>query len=187
MNALASARPVEAAEDLIFGQVAIIYARWAVIVAGIVMILAAGNTGQLTVELAPIVLLMAVNFFLHGRHFMERPANRLLVLLASLLDLVVLSAILLTWPGHAGIASPYFVFLYPVVFAFALVFPPVQAAAYGLLAAAAYAGLCLFEGLSNGQADLKTLSMRVVTLAAMAALGTFYWRQQRERRRAPAG
>ena len=76
----------EAAEDLFFGQVAIIYARWAVIVAGIVMILAAGNAGQLTIELVPIVLLMAVNFFLHGRHFMDRPANRLLVLLASLLD-----------------------------------------------------------------------------------------------------
>ena len=29
--------------------------------------------------------------------------------------------------------------------------------------------------------------MTLRSLAAMAALGTFYWRQQRERRRAPAG
>ncbi|TMC14757.1 MAG: hypothetical protein E6J29_02290 [Chloroflexi bacterium] len=173
----------EAAEDLFFGQVAIIYARWAVIVAGIVMILAAGNAGQLTIELVPIVLLMAVNFFLHGRHFMERPANRLLVLLASLLDLAVLSAIVLTWPGGPGLGSPYFVFLYPVVFAFALVFPPAYAAAFGLLAAVAYASVSLFAGLQHGPSDLKSLVMRLVTLSAMAALGTFYWRQQRARRR----
>lgn len=184
----ALARAQEAAEDIFFGQVVLIYARWAVIFAGVVMILTAVNTGQLVIELIPIVLLMALNFFLHGRYFMERPANRLLIAAAGVIDLVLLSAIVVTWPSGGGVASPFFVFLYPVVFAFALVFQPAYAAAFGAIAAALYGAVCYLSTAysANPAADTKTVFMRLVTLLAMAGLGTLYWRKQRDRRRAAA-
>lgn len=182
----ALARAQEAAEDIFFGQVVLIYARWAVIVAGVVMILTAGNTGQLIAELIPIVLLMVLNFFLHGRYFMERPANRSLIMAAAAIDLGLLSLIVLTWPSGGGVASPFFVFLYPVVFAFALVFQPAYAVTFGALAAALYGAVCYLGTpfSTHPLVDTKTVFMRIVTLLAMAGLGTLYWRKQRDRRRA---
>jgi hypothetical protein len=51
------------------------------------------------------VALMAVNFFIHGRYVMERPASRLLLLVAGVLDLLIISFFVLAWDGRATRAS----------------------------------------------------------------------------------
>src|SRR5258708_13964598 len=67
-------------EDLFFGQAVILWARWSVIVAGIVIVLWTSNTVDLLTRTMPFFLvLMAVNFFLHGRYVMGRPLNRVVV------------------------------------------------------------------------------------------------------------
>jgi hypothetical protein len=191
-NTLSAARsPAQAAaEDIFFGQVVIIWARWFIILTGALLTLwTASSVAEITINTLLIVVLMAMNFFLHGRYLMERPANRSLLVAISLIDLVVITAIVTVWQGQVGLASQFFVFYYPVVLAFAFVLPPRLTVVYTALALAAYAAVCLLvgEGFAGSAADYKLLTMRLITLASMGGLGTYYWRIQRARRRSARG
>src|SRR5258708_19434380 len=112
-------------EDLFFGQAVILWARWSVIVAGIVIVLWTSNTVDLLTRTMPFFLvLMAVNFFLHGRYVMGRPLNRVVVTAASVVDLVLITPIVVLWPGAHGLKSDFFVLYFPSVFSFSPAFPP---------------------------------------------------------------
>ena len=176
----------EAAEDIFFGQLVIIWARWFVILTGAILALwAASSISELTVASILIVALMAVNFFVHGRYMMERPINRTLTGLVSLIDLTIITLIVLAWRGQTGLDSPFFIFYYPVLAAFAFVFTPGFTLVYMVLALISYAGATFVSdpaALLQFQ-DLELLITRLITLAAMGGLGTYYWRIQRNRRR----
>ena len=177
----------EAAEDVFFGQVVIIWARWFLIVAGAVLALwTTHDSTALALAVVPIVALMAMNFYLHGRYLMERPSNQAQIAVASVLDLVMITALVVLWhDGRAvgsGLANPFFIFYYPVLLAFAFVVPRRLTLIYTGLVVGVYAATCLPH--LHGVADAKVLALRLVTLAAMGGLGTFYWRIQRDRRRA---
>lgn len=186
-------------EDLFFGQSVILWARWAVIAAGIVLALwsgvSANDVNQLVVTVPWFFALMAMNFFLHGRYVMGSPLNRNVVMVAGLVDLVAITLIVMFWPGRQhGVYSQFFVLYYPVVFAFALVFPRRQEAIYTVLAMAAYLTACvvtspgaLFD-VGHGLGGLKVVAMRLVVIAAMGFLGNLYFRIERDRvRRASQG
>jgi len=182
-----------ALEDVFFGQSVILWARWSVILAGAVLVLWTSTTvAQLTRTFPFFLVLMAMNFFLHGRYVMGRPLNRTVVIAASVADLVLITAIVVFWPGAVGLNNQFFVLYYPVVFAFALVFPRAIEAAYTVIAMLAYATACFVLGgtalFANGAVDLKTLLMRLIVMAAMGFLGNYYFRIQRDRlRRASQG
>ncbi len=176
----------EAAEDLFFGQVVIIWARWFVILTGAILALwAASSISELTVASLLIVALMAVNFFVHGRYLMEKPINRTLTALVSLVDLTIITLIVLAWRGQTGLDSPFFIFYYPVLAAFAFVFSPGLTLLYTGLALLSYAGATFVSdpGFFLDVRVLELLITRLITLAAMGGLGTYYWRIQRQRRR----
>jgi hypothetical protein len=174
----------EAAEDVFFGQVVMIWARWFLIASGAVFFLwTANESTELALGVLPIVGLMAVNFCLHGRYFLERPSNVLQITAASALDVALVSAIVLLW-HPSGLASPFFVFYYPVLLAFAFVLPRRTTVIFTAATAATYAAICLPDMQSITSA--KVLVLRLVTMAAMGAFGTFYWRIQRDRRRTAA-
>lgn len=179
----------EAAEDVFFGQVVMIWARWFLIAAGSVFFLwTARDTTQLALGVLPIVALMAVNFYLHGRYFLERPSNPLQITTASVADVVLVSAIVMLWHSAVGVgtglASPFFVLYYPVLLAFAFVLPRRLTTIFTGATAAAYVAICAPD--VDALTDVKTLVLRLVTMAAMGGLGTFYWRIQRNRRRGSA-
>src|SRR5690349_10916310 len=70
----------EAAEDIFFGQAVIIWARWFIILTGAMLTLWTATTvAEITINTLLIIVLMGMNFFLHGRYLMERPANRSLL------------------------------------------------------------------------------------------------------------
>ena len=171
-------------EDLFFGQTVILWARWSVIVAGIVLVLWTSSDVSLLTRTMPFFLvLMAVNFFLHGRYVMGRPLNRTAVVVASVVDLVLITAIIVLWPGSHGLDNQFFVLYFPVVFAFALVFTRQVEAAYTALAMVAYTAACFLTGtvhLGVGN-DFKLLVMRLIVIAAMGFLGNYYFRIQRDR------
>jgi hypothetical protein len=169
-------------EDLFFGQSVILWARWSVIVAGIVLVLWTSTDVALLTRTMPFFLvLMAVNFFLHGRYVMGSPLNRLVVTAASAVDLILITAIVVFWPGTPGLQNQFFVLYFPVVFAFALVFTRKIEATYTALAIAAYAGACFLTGSVHTENDYKVLVMRAIVIAALGFLGNYYFRIQRDR------
>src|SRR5438445_8599587 len=95
-------------EDVFFGQTVIMWARWSVIVAGIMLVLwTSTNVSLLTQTMPFFLVLMAVNFFLHGRYVMGSPLNRTIVTVASVIDLVLITAIVVLWPGAHGLNNQF--------------------------------------------------------------------------------
>jgi hypothetical protein len=179
-----------AAEDLFFGQVVIIIARWTLIAACVGLVLwTAADEWQLITAIVPVVALMALNFFLHGRYLLERPANRVMTAAAALLDLAVITLVVWKWPGVQGLESQFFVLYYPVLMAFAFVFTPAWSVVYTGLTLLAYACVCLGvdPSLVADGPTLELLVQRLTTLAAVGGLSTYYWRVQRARRHAVLG
>jgi len=173
---------VEAAEDIFFGQTVMHWARWFLIVGGIVMALwTIDDATRMAIGMVPIVALMAMNFYLHGRQLAQRPANPRLIAAASLLDLGAITMVVLL---QGGVDSWFFIMYYPVVLAFAFVMRPVFTLFYACAALLAYTGVCFvadpLEMIDMG--SLETLVTRLVTVGAMGGLGAYYWRIQRDRR-----
>jgi len=169
-------------EDLFFGQSVILWARWSVIVAGIVLVLWTSTDVALLTRTMPFFLvLMAVNFFLHGRYVMGSPLNRLAVTAASAVDLILITAIVVFWPGTPGLNNQFFVLYFPVVFAFALVFTREIEAVYTAVACIAYTTACFLTGTMQTENDYKVLVMRLIVIAALGFLGNYYFRIQRDR------
>lgn len=177
----------EAVEDVFYGQVVMIWARWAVVAALAVLFLwNVRDVAQMTERVLVLVMLMAVNFYLHRRYLSRRPANRILITLATLADLALITGAVVLW---GGFESQLFVLLYPVLFAFALVFPPRATAALTLFAVGVYA--CAVVAAGTGWLQdvqlMKILLVRLITLLAVGGLGTYYWRMQRKQRHALVG
>lgn len=176
----------EAAEDIFFGQLVIIYARWFVIVAMVVLALWSSNSiGQLTIAILFIVPMMAINFFVHGRYLMEKPVNAMLLLLLSVVDVIIITMIVLFWQDGSGLASQFYIFYYPILLAFAFVFPARNSAIYTIFALVVYATACILatpSAIANSP-EMERLVIRLITMASMGVLGIYYWRIQRSRRR----
>ncbi len=171
-------------EDVFFGQTVILWARWAVIVAGIALVLwTSTSVGLLSSTMPFFLVLMAVNFFLHGRFVMGSPLNRVAVTVASVVDLILITAIVVLWPGSHGLQNEFYVLYFPVVFAFALVFTRQIEAVYTVLAILMYTLACVLTGTVpfDFGSDDKILVMRLVVIAAMGFLGNYYFRIQRDR------
>jgi hypothetical protein len=175
----------EAARDLFFGQVVLVWARWLLIITAAVLALwLAQNALEMVSVIVVVVLLMALNFYLHARYLLEKPANRLLLLCATLLDTLLIAGLMATWRGPGGLDNPLFVLYYPLLFAFALVFPPRAAVVYTALVVAGYAafGLIASPETALTLSGLQTLSTRLISLAAMGGLGAYYYRTVRAQR-----
>lgn len=179
----------EAAEDVFFGQIVLIWARWFLITgAAILLLLSAETEGQLTIATVFIVILMGVNFFVHGRYMLEKPANRLLLTIMSVLDILVVTGVVATWVNGddvGGLESPYFIFYYPAVLAFAFVFQPKQSVIFTGFSVIAYAVIVIYSDpeIIKNSIYLERMVTRMITIAAVGGLATYYWRIQRERRR----
>lgn len=180
----------EAAEDIFFGQLVIIYARWFVIVAMVILALwSTSSVSQLVGAVIFIVPLMAINFFVHGRYLMEKPANKMLLTILSAVDILVITLLILFWPAERGLLSQFYIFYYPFILAFAFVSMARNSILYTIFALVLYTAACLvvdtpivFESIW-----LERLTIRLITLAAMGLLGAYYWRIQRSRLRAETG
>jgi len=189
----------EAAEDIFYGQVVINWARWFVIAAGVglVMILTETPT-QLAIGIVPIVGLMVVNFYLHGRRLAQQPANRNLIAISSILDLVLITSVIAVGGAVAevGLSNQFYVAYFPVIAAFGFVMPRKLTVVYTLIAMVAYAVTTVVvnaqiydpkPGIDVPAVDLinlEALITRLVVMAAVGGLASYFWRVQRERRNA---
>ena len=169
---------IEAQEDIFYGQIVCIAARWCLIAGAIFLTLYhANNVGSMEKALIPLLLLVAANFFLQARYAMRLPANALLLHVGAFFDLAVVTVLITT--GHPD----FFVLYYPVARAYALVFVRKLTLIFTAVMGIVYTtvSLMLPPGIQfNG--DEETLAIQLVTLLATALLATMYWRIQRTRR-----
>lgn len=120
------------AEELRYGQIVIVTARWALVLMGLLLLIwRPGDLRGFTIGILVVLALAVVNFFLHVQILRDRPIARRLAYGMSLADLVVISLIVITGEG-AGFTADTFVFYYPAVLAYSLVFPaPIGLLLYG--------------------------------------------------------
>lgn len=191
----------EAAEDIFFGQAVIIWARWFLIAAATGLVMwSFDEKNSLVLGIIPVVALMAMNFYLHGRYLMEKPIGTRLLVATSAMDLLIITMLVVVWPvgvGETRFDNPFFLFYSPMVLGFAFVMPRKIEATYTVATIAVYAlAMFLFVDMTFVpghpdyssavalQVNLKTLAVRVIALAAVVGLGNYFWRIQRARRRA---
>jgi hypothetical protein len=168
---------IEAQEDIYHGQIVCAAARWFVISAALCLTLFEPQSiAAMERALIPLLLMIAANFYLHARYMMGLPANAILLKLASAVDVLLITAMVLS--GN----PEYFIFFYPVVFAFALVFARRIAMLFTAAVSAGYAAIFVLVAPGiHWDGDEETLAIRLVTLCATALLGAMYWRIQRDR------
>lgn len=182
-------REQAASEDIYFGQVVANWARWFVIGSGVLSILwLAEDTAKLIVGVLPIVGLMAVNFYLHGRLLAGRPANRILIGIATAIDIVLITGLVTLWPGVPPLDNGFFVMYYPILLAFAFIMEPRISVTCTLAVMLVYgiAVISLDTSVMNDLDAVETLITRLITICAIGVLGSYFWRMQRARRRQSA-
>jgi hypothetical protein len=170
----------DANDDLTAGQIVIVFARWVLIATGLAITLwspAEPDLSKIKISLLVLLGLAVANFYLHSHILMQHPVRKRLVYGASALDVGVIT--LLTW-AYGGLAAPLFVFYYPALLGFALVFPRAMSVTFsgGLLAV--YAAVCLMT--VSTEASWQVFAARIISMAAMAVIGGVYQRVERERR-----
>ena len=172
-------------EDIYFGQVASNWARWFIVGTGALLILwTSVDTTKLIVGILPVVGLMVMNFYLHGRLLAGRPANRTLIWAAAAVDIGLIMGLIVLWPGSTPLGNSLFVLFYPVLLAFAFVMPPRISIGCAAGVIAAYAALTVIID-PMAITDIESVEMlieRLITLGAIGLLGAYYWRIQRRRR-----
>ena len=59
-----------------------------------------GDTTKLIVGILPMVGLMVMNFYMHGRLLAGRPANRTLIWAAAAVDIGLIMGLIVLWRGR---------------------------------------------------------------------------------------
>jgi hypothetical protein len=187
---LSGAEKNEDQEDIFYGQIVFIWARWVVISSALFLILfKADSVRDIQLPMIPLLFLIVINFFIHGRYVMRRPANAIFLTIATLMDLTFVTfVIILGGGGTTGINNPFFVLYYPLVLAFSLVFPRKITITCVSVLLVIYFLICLLmePGIELANGDEEILAVRIITILCTAILGTMYWRSQRSRRRGEA-
>jgi hypothetical protein len=151
----------------------------------ILVLWSSDTINQMVIGIALVVPLIALNFFVHGRYLMEKPANRLLLIVMGIIDALVISLIIAFWPGNKGLFSQFYVFYYPIILAFAFVFPGRLSAIYTVFTLVLYSATCVVFSAEflQDMPEIERLVIRLITLAATGMIGAYYYRIQRSRRR----
>jgi hypothetical protein len=119
---------------------------------------------------------------------MEKPVNKLLLTILSVVDILVITLLILFWPGARGIESQFYIFYYPLILAFAFVSIARNSIIYTGFALVLYAVVCLlYPAITINSLWLERLTIRLITMGAMGLLGAYYWRIQRTRLRQATG
>ncbi|MCH7574978.1 MAG: hypothetical protein IIA59_07610 [Candidatus Marinimicrobia bacterium] len=173
----------EVSEDLAHGQVAIVTFRWILVVAGLLFSLwNPGPIGILRIQILVILLLAVSNFYLLAQLLMGRTVNDQLVYAASAADLIVITTIVSV---QGDFNSNVYVFYYPAIMVFSVVFPATMTLMFTGSIISLYFLISYGTAVAN-QGDLQILITRLLMLAAVAFCGNLYWRIEAKRRRVTA-
>jgi hypothetical protein len=166
-------------QDVDHGQIVIVAARWLLIVAGLLLLIVmpTGHVAALRLQIAVLLLLAAGNFYLQCRLLQRKQIPEPVAYVASGLDLVVITVMLLAQPGDSNV----YVFYFPALAALAVAFRPGETAVY-TLATAVVCGSIAAARAPEAVDALPVIATRVLMLVAVAFCGACYWLVERERR-----
>jgi hypothetical protein len=175
-------------EDLAFGQIVTVTARWVLVLAGFILTLwiPAGQSSGLGVtkmEIGLILALAIANFYLHLQLLTKKRLVDSVAYLTTAGDLIAITALIL---ATGGLHSYLYIFYFPAFLALAVAFPTAETALFAGTAAGVYGFIGLFG--IHSDADARLLTARLIVLAAVAVCGNVHWRSEgRRRREAEAG
>ena len=179
-------KSTEMDDDFRYGQVIIAVARWFLLALGMFVTLYRPDSGDLTKITAAAGLVWGLtlfNAFLHGRAIINKPVGPALVYAASVMDIAVISGLIAL---YSGFHAYFFVFYYPAILAFSLVFRPTISLSFTAAVMFIYALLSVFvgDGVHTALQEERVLITRLVIMLAVSAIGTYFWRIERQRRTA---
>jgi hypothetical protein len=169
-------KPVDqtAEDDLRYGLIVIIWARWSIVVfAFILRMYRAAEIPMLVITIIGLLAVALINFVLHTRILAKRPAKVAWLYLASALDLCLISLI----TGlEGGLHTHIFLYYYPAVLGFALVFPGAITTWLTFGVIVLYTGICLLfsKPAIDFNGDEAILLFRLMSLLGVAIVGNRY-------------
>lgn len=166
----------EPGSDTTHGQIMLVAARWVLIVVGTILTLQNPNSLiDLQVSIVGLLAIAGLNFLLHTNLIMKRPASEPTLYLASCGDIVLISAIVAI---SGGFDSYAFVFYYPAIIAYSLVFSLRTTAYFTGSVLALYTFVVVMVSGEALSADLQgtaaTVAARLVTFVAVMTVSNMY-------------
>ena len=162
------------ADDLQHGLIVIIWARWSIVVfAFILRMYRATELGMLIITIVGLMAVALLNFALHARILSKRAVQVKWVYMASIADIGLISLI----TGlDGGLHTHIFLYYYPAVLGFALVFPGMVTTWLTLAVVLLYSIICLFASSPPLQfdGDEAILIFRLLSLVGVAVVGNRY-------------
>lgn len=166
-------------EDLLFGQPVIVTMRWILVASGLVLVLLnPDDLALMRVQIVVLLILAMANFYLHSQLLMKRPVLDPVVYAASAADLFLVLLLIIV---SNGFESNLYVYFFPAIVSFAVVFPTVWTLTYVASTMAMYGFVALVSG-----GDPLIILARLLMIAAIGFCGNQYLRIERSRRQAAA-
>ncbi len=164
-------------EDLIFGQPVIVTMRWILVASGLILVLLnPDDLALMRVQIIVLLILAMANFYLHSQLLMKRPVLDPIVYAASAADLFLVMVLIIV---DNGFDSRLYVYFFPAIVSFAVVFPSVWTLTYVASTMALYGFVSLVSG-----GDPLIILARLLMIAAIGFCGNQYLRIERARREA---
>jgi hypothetical protein len=166
-------------EDLVFGQPVIVTMRWILVASGLILVLLnPDDLALMRVQIVVLLILAMANFYLHSQLLIKRPVLDPIIYAASAADLFLV--LLLIIVGN-GFESNLYVYFFPAIVSFAVVFPTVWTLTYVASTMAMYGFISL---VTVGDGDPLIILARLLMIAAIGFGGNQYLRIERSRRQA---
>lgn len=172
-------------DDLRYGQKIIIWARWMIVVFSLIMgLYRPEGITELVIIILALLAVAVLNFALHTRVLTKQPVKINLIYVASVADICLISLI----TGlKGGINTHVFLYYYPAVLAFALVFPRKLTIQLTIVVLILYFSICLLfsnTGLQSGHETV--LIFRLLSIFGVAIVGNQYRLIEAKRRKKAA-
>ena len=160
-------------DDLRYGQNVIIWARWMIVVFALIMgLYRPKSITELVIIILALLTVALLNFSLHTRVLTKQPVKMNLIYVASIADICLITLITAL---KGGINTHVFLYYYPAVLAFSLVFRGILTIWLTSGVVILYFVICLIfssTGLQSG--DETILIFRLLSIAGIAIVGNQY-------------
>jgi hypothetical protein len=167
--------------DMQYGIIVIIWARWSIVVfAFILSLYRAEDMFPLILKIVGLLAVALINFVLHTRILSKQSVRVKWIYLASIVDICLISFL----TGlEGGLHTRVFLYYYPAVLGFALVFPGSMTILLSIAVITLYSGICLLFSTPSIQfnGDESIFIFRLASLLGVVIVGSKYRSIERQR------